>query len=90
MTTTVRFDLKLKEEEKELFAQAAELMGTTTAGFMRAAAKEKARALVEQETRVRLSARDLEQLAAALDAPFRPNEALMGALKSADQVKHRA
>lgn len=90
MTTTVRFDLKLKQEEKELFAQAAELMGTTTAGFMRAAAKEKARALVEQETRVRLSARDLAQLAAALDAPFTPNEPLMEALKSAGQIKHRA
>ena len=90
MTTSVRFDLKLKEDEKELFAQAAELMGTTTAGFMRAAAKEKARSLVDQETRVCLSARDLEKLAAALDAPFTPNDALTGALKSADNVKHRA
>ncbi len=42
MTTTARFDLKLKKEEKDLFSQAAALMGTTTAGFVRAAAKEKA------------------------------------------------
>lgn len=90
MTANARFDLKLKEDEKELFAQAAELMGTTTAGFVRAAAKEKARMLVEQETRVTLSARDFANLAAALDLPFTPNKALKGALKAAGAVKRGA
>ncbi|MHB1514047.1 MAG: type II toxin-antitoxin system TacA family antitoxin [Acidiferrobacter sp.] len=90
MTVGARFDLKLREDEKELFAQAAELMGTTTAGFVRAAAKEKARMLVEQEIRVTLSAQDFAKLAAALTKPFAPNKALKDALKSAGQITHRA
>ena len=89
MAVGARFDLKLREDEKELFGQAAELMGTTTAGFVRAAAKEKARMLVEQEIRVTLSAQDFAQLVAALDKPFAPNEALTKALKSASQMVHR-
>ena len=71
---TARFDLKLKNDEKKLFSEAAALMGTTTAGFVRAAAKEKARALLEQETRVSMSARDFARFAAALDKPFAPNK----------------
>ncbi|MHB1529135.1 MAG: type II toxin-antitoxin system TacA family antitoxin [Acidiferrobacteraceae bacterium] len=90
MTASARFDLKLKEDEKELFAQAAALMGTTTAGFVRAAAKEKARMLVEQEIRVTLSAQDFAKLTMALDKPFAPNKALRGALKGARQTVHRA
>jgi len=89
MTATTRFDLKLKKDEKELFSQAAALMGTTTAGFVRAAAKEKARALLEQETRVAMSARDFAKLNAALDKPFAPNKALKGALKDARQTVRR-
>ncbi|MDE2236075.1 MAG: DUF1778 domain-containing protein [Gammaproteobacteria bacterium] len=87
---TARFDLKLKSDEKELFAEAAALMGTTTAGFVRAAAKEKARALIEQETRVSLSARDFARIAAALDKPFAPNKALDKALKSVRGSVRRA
>lgn len=90
MTASARFDLKLKEDEKELFAQAAELMGTTTAGFVRAAAKEKARMLVEQEIRVTLSAQDFAKLVAALDKPWTPNKALKEALKSVGKMVRRA
>ncbi len=90
MTVGARFELKLREDEKELFAQAAELMGTTTAGFVRAAAKEKARMLVEQEIRVTLSAQDFAKLAVALTKPFAPNKALKDALKSAGQITRRA
>jgi len=90
MTAGARFDLKLKEDEKELFAQAAALMGVTTAGFVRAAAKEKARILVEQEIRVTLSAEDFAKLTMALDKPFTPNKALKRALKGARQTVRRA
>lgn len=90
MTTTARFDLKLKNDEKELFSQAAALMGTTTAGFVRAAAKEKARRLLEQETRVAMSARDFAKFSAALNKPLAPNAALKGALKNARQTLRRA
>jgi len=90
MVATARFDLKLKNDEKELFSQAAALMGTTTAGFVRAAAKEKARALLEQETRVVMSARDFAKFSAALDKAFAPNAALQDALKSTRQSVRRA
>lgn len=89
-TATARFDLKLKNDEKELFSEAAALMGTTTAGFVRAAAKEKARALLEQETRVVMSARDFAKFAAALDKPFAPNKALEDALKTVRGSVRRA
>lgn len=87
---TARFDLKLKNDEKELFSEAAALMGTTTAGFVRAAAKEKARALLEQETRVVMSARDLAQFVAALNKPFVPNKTLGKVLETARTSVRRA
>jgi uncharacterized protein (DUF1778 family) len=90
MDTPARFDLKLAKEEKELFSEAAALMGTTMAGFVRAAAKEKARALIEQERRVILSPKDFAAVAAALDNAFAPNKALRSAIKRARATVRRA
>lgn len=90
MAATARFDLKLEQDEKELFSQAAALMGTTTAGFVRVAAKEKARALLEQETRVLMSPRNFAKFAAALNKPFAPNEALADALQQVHRSVRRA
>ncbi len=90
MTATARFDLKLEKDEKDLFSRAAVLMGTTTAGFVRAAAKEKARALLEQETRLAMSARDFTKFSAALDKAFTPNKTLKDALKGARRSVRRA
>lgn len=90
MSTPARFDLKLAKDEKELLSQAAALMGTTMAGFVRTAAKEKARALVEQERRVALAPRDLEIIATALDSAFAPNKALKAAMKRARETVRRA
>ena len=52
MTEVARFDLKLDAVDKDLLARAASLMGTTMAGFVRTAAKEKAHILLEQSSRV--------------------------------------
>ena len=41
MTTAARFDLKRDADEKAIVAKAAALLGTTMAGFVRLAAKEK-------------------------------------------------
>jgi uncharacterized protein (DUF1778 family) len=90
MTTVARFDLKLDKREKTLFARAAELMGTTMAGFVRAAAKEKANALIEREARVTLSEKEAHRLLSALDAPFQPNPALKKALEAAERKITRA
>ncbi|MBW7930296.1 MAG: DUF1778 domain-containing protein [Gammaproteobacteria bacterium] len=89
-TSPARFDLKLDSDEKKIVARAAALMGTTMAGFVRAAAKEKAQALLERETRVVLSERDFARFAAAVSGPFEPNPALSQALKEARRKVRRA
>lgn len=90
MTVVTRFDLKMDAEEKEVIAKAATLMGTTMAGFVRAAAKEKAQRLLERESRITLSQRDFAAFAAALDTAFSPNAALRGALVQARKKVRRA
>lgn len=84
MAAAARFDLKMDADEKALVTKAAALMGTTMAGFVRAAAKEKAQALLEREARLTLTERDFSAFAQALDSAFAPNPALQGAL---DQVR---
>jgi uncharacterized protein (DUF1778 family) len=84
-----RFDLKLDQEDKNIFAQAAALMGTTMAGFVRTAAKEKAQELLERESRVTLSPADFKAFVASLDAAFTPNSALKAALELARQDVRR-
>lgn len=83
VSTAARFDLKMAPEEKAIVAKAAALMGTTMAGFVRAAAKEKAQSLIEQQARLSLSARDFGDFTRALDAAFSPNEKLQEALSLA-------
>ena len=90
MTTAARFDLKMDAEEKAFVAKAAALMGTTMAGFVRTAAKEKAQALLERETRLSLTERDFSAFAQALDSAFAPNPALKAALTLTRRKVRRA
>jgi uncharacterized protein (DUF1778 family) len=90
MPEVARFDLKMDPDEKAIVAKAAALMGTTMAGFVRAAAKEKAQNLIERETRFTLSARDFAEFSRALDTAFAPNPALKGALTQARRKVRRA
>lgn len=90
MTAATRFDLKMDKEEKRMLERAAALMGTTMAGFVRSAAKEKAQALLERETRVTLSQRDFSGFASALDRAFSPNAALRNALTEVRRKVRRA
>lgn len=85
-----RFDLKMAQDEKRLVADAAALMGTTMAGFVRAAAKEKAQALLDRESRLSLSARDFSAMSAALDRAFAPNARLKDALAETRKKVRRA
>jgi uncharacterized protein (DUF1778 family) len=48
MRHAARFDLKMDADEKAIVAKAAALLGTTMAGFVRIAAKEKAQVLLVQ------------------------------------------
>jgi len=90
MATSARFDLKLDKDDKELFSQAATLMGTSMAGFVRAAAKEKARSVIDQESRLTLSRRDFRAFNKALDQAFAPNKPMQEALDTAGQTVRRA
>lgn len=87
MTTAARFDLKLDAYDKDLLAAAASLMGTTMAGFVRSAAKEKAQTLLAQESQGKLSKSDFLAFNAAIHGAFTPNPALQGALQAASKVK---
>lgn len=87
MTTVARFDLKLDAQDKDLLSRAASLMGTSMAGFVRSAAKEKAQTLLEQESRVVLTKRDFLAFNAAISGAFSPNPALQAALAAASKVK---
>ena len=89
-TSPARFDLKLDSGEKKIVARAAALMGTTMAGFVRAAAKEKAQALLEREARVVLTERDFARFVAAVSGPFEPNPPLSQARKEARRKVRRA
>ncbi|MCL2524024.1 MAG: DUF1778 domain-containing protein [Betaproteobacteria bacterium] len=89
MTTTTRFDLKMDAEDKNVIARAAALMGTTMAGFVRWAAKEKAQQLLERESRITLSRQDFTAFTAALERAFAPNEALRNAITQAGEKVRR-
>lgn len=90
MTSAARFDLKMDADEKDVIAKAAALMGTTMAGFVRAAAKEKALQLLERESRITLSRQDFAAFASALDGAFAPNAALHDAVAQARDKVRRA
>jgi uncharacterized protein (DUF1778 family) len=90
MRIAARFDLKMDAEEKDVIAKAAALMGTTMAGFVRAAAKEKAQQLLERESRITLSQQDFAAFASALQGAFAPNAALRKAVSQAREKVRRA
>jgi uncharacterized protein (DUF1778 family) len=87
MTATARFDLKIDSSDKDMLSRAASLMGTTMAGFVRVAAKEKAQSLLDQESRVTLSQRDFATFHVAVTGAFAPNPALQSAMAAAAKVK---
>jgi uncharacterized protein (DUF1778 family) len=90
MTATARFDLKLDAADKDVLARAAALMGTTMAGFVRAAAKEKALVLLDREARITLSSADFAKFSAAINGAFAPNATLRNAMKDAARTVRRA
>ncbi|MBE0550029.1 MAG: DUF1778 domain-containing protein [Rubrivivax sp.] len=90
MTPAARFDLKMDAHEKAMVARAAALLGTTMAGFVRVAAKEKAQVLLDREARLTLTDRDFTAFASALDSAFAPNPALKSALTQVRRKVRRA
>lgn len=87
MSAVARFDLKMDVEEKDVISRASVLVGTTMAAFVRTAAKEKARELLDRESRITMSAEDFKAFTTALNGAFTPNVALQNALSSARKIK---
>ena len=87
MPALARFDLKMDAEEKDIVSRGAALMGTTMAAFVRAAAKEKARELIERESRITMTPKDFRAVADALNGAFKPNVVLRKAISAARKVK---
>jgi uncharacterized protein (DUF1778 family) len=87
MSAVARFDLTMDVEEKDIVSRAAALMGTTMAAFVRAAAKEKARELLDRESRITMTTRDFQAFTTALNGAFVPNAALQKALDLAHEVR---
>lgn len=88
MSAIARFDLKMNVEEKDVVSRAAALVGTTMAAFVRTAAKEKARELLDRESRITMSAQDFQAFTMALNGEFTPNAALQSAMSAARKVRH--
>ena len=87
MGAVARLDLKMDADEKDVVSRAAALMGTTMAAFVRTAAKEKARELLDRESRITMTAHDFQAFTHALNGAFMPNAALQNAINAARQVK---
>ena len=87
MSAIARFDLKMDVEEKEVVSRAAALVGTRMAAFVRTAAKEKARELLDRESRITMSAQDFQAFTLALNGAFAPNAALQNAMSVAREVR---
>ena len=87
MSAAARFDLKMDVEEKDVVSRAAALVGTTMAAFVRTAAKEKARELLDRESRITMSTQDFQAFTLALNEAFAPNAALQNAISVAREVR---
>ena len=87
MTAMVRFDLTMDAAEKDVLSRAAALMGTTMAAFVRSAAKEKAKELLDRESRITMTAQDFDAFTQALNGAFEPNAALQKAMDAARTIQ---
>ncbi|WP_133500055.1 DUF1778 domain-containing protein [Cognatilysobacter terrigena] len=85
-THSDRLDLRLDASDKQELALAASLMSTPVSAFVREAARERARQVIAQSTRVTLSAEESEHFLDVFDAPFAPNPKLQRALERSRRV----
>lgn len=85
-----RIDLRLGSDDKAMLQLAASYEGVSLAAFIRKAALEVARSVVERNERLILSREEAEKIIAALDQPFSPNEALTKAMTAAEAIEANA
>lgn len=87
-TTLPRITARIDRDVQDLLSKAAALSGISSINsFVLNSAIEKAKLIIEREQVLRLSARDADALAAALDRPARPHPTLQAAFSRYDTVK---
>lgn len=89
-TALDRIDLRLGSDDKGMLQLAASYEGVSLAAFIRKAALEVARSVVERNERLTLSREDARKIIEALDQPFAPNQALIKAMKTAETIETNA
>lgn len=82
-----RVDIRLGSEDKGLLQLAASYEGMTMASFVRKAALDVARSVLERNERISFSREEAKRILAALDQPFEPNAALSKAMKAAEAIE---
>lgn len=82
-----RVDIRLGSEDKGLLQLAASYEGMTMASFVRKAALDAARSVLERNERISFSREEAKRILAALDQPFEPNAALSKAMKAAEAIE---
>ena len=91
MTSTVaaldRVDIRLGSEDKGMLQLAASYEGVSMAAFIRKAALDVARSVIERNERITFSREEAKRILAALDQPFEPNAALSKAMKAAEAIE---
>ncbi len=85
-----RVDIRLGSEDKGLLQLAASYEGMTMASFVRKAALDVARSVLERNERISFSREEAKRILAALDQPFEPNAALSKAMKAAEAIEANA
>jgi uncharacterized protein (DUF1778 family) len=85
-TQSDRLDLRLDASDKQELTLAASLMATPVSAFVRDAARDRARQVIAQSTRVTLSAEESEHFLDVFDAPFAPNPKLQRALERSRHI----
>lgn len=81
-TQSMRLDVRLAAEHKDLIEKAAGLLGQTVSAFTISTLVREAQEVTEQFGELRLSDRDRDAFLAALDNPPEPNARLRRAAKA--------
>lgn len=85
-TTAARLDLRLSATDKARISRAADLQGVPLATFVRQAVLREAESVMASALAVELSSEETRRFLAALDAPFKPNARLQGAMEDAARL----
>ena len=82
-----RIDIRLGKDDKGMLQLAASYEGMALSAFIRKAALDVARSVVERNERITLSREEAKRIIAALDRPFEPNAALTKAMRASEIIE---